>query len=141
MKKRVLLCFILALSVAFQFQSFSFLGEASASSSRTAKVKATYTPSQAMELIQNEKDLLIVDVRSKQELRDGMIKGSINVPFVNFMRGAHNLPKDRTLLIVCAVGGRSYVAMQVLAHQGYNRLYNLKGGISSWAEEKLPLVF
>jgi len=99
------------------------------------------TPEQAMALIREKKDLLIVDVRSRQELREGKIKGSVLVPFWNVMKGSHSLPKDRPMLLVCAVGGRSYAAMQILSRQGYTELYNLKGGMSAWKASGMPVVY
>ena len=55
--------------------------------------------------------------------------------------GAITLPKDKPLLLVCAVGGRSYAVAQVLQHQGYGELYNLNGGIAAWKEAGLPLQY
>lgn len=109
--------------------------------SQPKEIFASYTPAQAMSLIQQRKDLLIVDVRSPQELNQGKIQNSVLVPFWNVMKGEHSLPKDRPLLLVCAVGGRSYGAMQILARQGYKELYNLKGGMSAWVQEKMPVVY
>ncbi len=91
--------------------------------------------------IQIHADLLIVDVRNPDELKQGKIENSVLVPFWNVKKGEHSLPKDRPILLVCAVGGRSYGAMQILARQGYRELYNLKGGMSAWKKAKLPVVY
>ncbi len=100
------------------------------------------SPRQASQLIAQSPNLVIVDVRTPRELQqDGMIEGSINLPFWAVLRGQHNLPKDRPLLVVCAVGGRSYAAAQVLVRrQGYRQVYNLSGGISAWKKAGLPVV-
>lgn len=105
------------------------------------RVYASITPAETQQLIQQRKDLLIVDVRSPEELKEGKIKDSQLVPFWNIMKGQHQLPRDRPLLLVCAVGGRSYGAMQILSKQGYPEIYNLKGGISAWKNSRLPLVY
>lgn len=105
------------------------------------EVLASYSPTEALNLIKQRPDLLIVDVRSPQELQQGKIQNSVLVPFWNIMKGEHTLPKDRPLLLVCAVGGRSYGAMQILARQGYKELYNLKGGMSAWAQQKMQVVY
>jgi rhodanese-related sulfurtransferase len=56
------------------------------------------------------------------------------------MKGTVPLPKDKPILLVCAVGGRSYVAAQVMSRQGFQEVYNLSGGISAWVKAGLPLM-
>jgi len=109
--------------------------------SHGAAIHAVYTPDQALGLIQQKKNLLIIDVRSPEELKEGRLQNSILIPIWNIMRGEYNLPKDRPILLVCAVGGRSYAAMQMLAHNGYPELYSLKGGLDEWKKEGLPVVY
>ena len=99
----------------------------------------TISPQEAAALIENRPDLLILDVRTPQELRNGFIERSILTPFWSLVRGTVNLPKDRPLLLVCAVGGRSYAAGQMLIRSGYREVYNLRGGIVAWTHAGLPL--
>lgn len=106
-----------------------------------APVSASYSPAQTMELIKQKKDLLIIDVRSPQELREGKIEGSTLIPFMDIMKGNFSIPQGRPLLLICAVGGRSYAAMQILAHKGYKEIYNLQGGVAAWKQANLPLVY
>ncbi len=101
----------------------------------------TTPPAQTSELIQKRKDLLLIDVRSPQELREGSIEGSTLLPFWNIMKGEFDLPKDRPILLICAVGGRSYAAGQILAQKGYKEIYNLQGGIDAWKRAGLPLKY
>ena len=102
---------------------------------------SSLTPDQALRLIGSTPNLLVVDVRSPQELREGKIANSVLVPFWNIMKGNHTLPKDRPLLLVCAVGGRSYAAMQILSRQGYTQIYNLQGGMDAWKKSGKPVVY
>jgi rhodanese-related sulfurtransferase len=101
----------------------------------------SYAPIEAQQLIQQRQDLLIIDVRTPEELKDGQIENSILVSFWDIMKKKHQLPRNKPLLLVCAVGGRSYAAMQMLAQQGYPEIYNLKGGIYAWKSLKLPLAY
>jgi rhodanese-related sulfurtransferase len=101
----------------------------------------SYSPAQTMDLIKQKKDLLIIDVRSPEELREGKIENSTLIPFMEIMRGNYTIPQDRPLLLICAVGGRSYAAMQILSHKGYKEIYNLQGGIGAWKQANLPLVY
>ena len=104
-------------------------------------VYTSYSPAQTMELIKQKKDLLIIDVRSPEELREGKIENSTLIPFMDIMKGNYTIPQDRPLLLICAIGGRSYAAMQILSHKGYKEIYNLQGGVSAWKQANLPLVY
>lgn len=112
-----------------------------AASPATSTVSVSYTPAQTMELIKQKKDLLIIDVRSPEELREGRIENSALIPFMDIMKGNYNIPQGRPLLLICAVGGRSYAAMQILSRKGYNEIYNLQGGVAAWKQANLPLVY
>ncbi len=98
-------------------------------------------PHMAKRLIDSRSDILIIDVRTPGELQYGRIEGSNLMSFWSVMRGQHNLPKDKAIVLVCAVGGRSYAAGQVLARSGYREIYNLSGGIESWKRAGLPLKY
>ncbi len=101
----------------------------------------SYSPAQTMELIKHQKDLLIIDVRSPEELREGKIENSTLIPLMDIMTGNYTIPQDRPLLLFCATGGRSYAAMQILADRGYKEIYNLQGGVAAWKQANLPLVY
>ena len=104
-------------------------------------VYTSYSPTQTLELIKQRKDLLIIDVRSPEELQEGKIKNSLLIPVVDIMTGNYKIPRGRPLLLYCATGGRSYAAMQILARNGYIEIYNLQGGVSAWKQANLPLVY
>ena len=96
-------------------------------------------PREAKELMDRRKDLQLIDVRSPSEFAQGSLEGSANIPFINIMEGRHTLVKDKPILIVCTIGGRSYAAEQILLEQGYREVYNLDGGLANWQKERLPV--
>jgi rhodanese-related sulfurtransferase len=98
-------------------------------------------PHIAQRLIDTRSDLLIIDVRTPGEMKYGRITGSTLMSFWSVMRGQHDLPKDKAIILVCAVGGRSYTAGQVLVRNGYGEIYNLSGGIKAWRRAGLPLKY
>lgn len=102
---------------------------------------STVTPQQAEQLIETRKGLVMLDVRTPQELANGFIAGSHNVPLWPVMKGQLNLPKDTPLLVICAVGGRSYAAGQALNRWGFQEVYSLSGGIDAWHQAGLPLSY
>lgn len=99
------------------------------------------SPKEAQQLIETRKDLILLDCRTPQELSNGAIESSKLVPFWAIMQNKVDLPKNKPILLVCAVGGRSYAAGQILSRQGYQEVYNLSGGISAWKKEGLPLIY
>ena len=101
----------------------------------------TVTPQEAKKLIENRNDLLLIDVRGQEELSEGYIAGSTLIPLWDIIKGAQRPPKNKPILLICAVGGRSLALGQLMSKNGWNEIYNLKGGISAWKEEKLPLKY
>jgi rhodanese-related sulfurtransferase len=71
----------------------------------------------------------------------GAISGSRLVSMFALLKGELPLPVDKPILLVCAVGGRSYAAAQVLSRRGYREVYNLSGGVNAWYKAGLPLVY
>ena len=92
-------------------------------------------------LIEQRKDLVVVDLREANELREGYIAGSELIPMSALSKGTKSLPADRPLLLVCAVGGRSFAVGRYFSAKGYPELYNLQGGISAWKKAGLPLQY
>ncbi|HPC82186.1 MAG TPA: FAD-dependent oxidoreductase [Thermoanaerobaculaceae bacterium] len=72
---------------------------------------------------------LVLDVRTGEEVAQGAIPGALHIP-VDELRGRlGELPRDRELLVVCAVGQRGYVACRLLAQHGF-ACRNLSGGFA-----------
>ncbi len=77
-------------------------------------------------------DSLLIDVRNPSEIGVlGSIDTALNVPLPELRSRLSELPKDRTLVVFCAVGLRGYVAEQILRHNGF-RVKNLSGGFTTW---------
>lgn len=98
------------------------------------------TPQEAMRKLQTRGDIIFLDVRTPRERSYGAIHGSRLVSFYDLVKGKVPLPKDKPVMLFCAVGGRSYVAGQVLSKQGYAEVYNVSGGIKGWYKAGLPIV-
>ena len=96
---------------------------------------------EAMIILQSNPDTAFLDVRTPPERRQMHIKGSTLVPVGDVIRGRLPLSKEQPVMLICAVGGRSYVAGKVLSKMGYREVYNLDGGIEAWRRAGLPLEF
>jgi rhodanese-related sulfurtransferase len=101
----------------------------------------TVTPQEAKNLIESRKDMLLIDVRGQDELSGGYIEGSTLMPLWAIIKGTQRPPQDKPILLICAVGGRSLALGQLMSKNGWNEVYNLKGGISAWKEAELPLKY
>lgn len=69
------------------------------------------------------KDVVILDVRSRDEAKAGMIKGALNVPQDELDAHLAEIPKDRRILIHCGTGARAEMAFNILKDRGYNAAY------------------
>lgn len=72
-------------------------------------------------------DRIIIDVREPDEYATGHVKGAINIPPAELMRGAKKLegvPKDTQLVLYCVSGSRSNVSSHILRGMGYTNLVN-----------------
>lgn len=101
--------------------------------------KASYkqiSMSEAMQIIESEKDCIILDVRRADEFSKGHIPGAINVP--NESIGSGEIPelsnKDQMILVYCRSGRRSKEAAGKLADLGYTNIIEF-GGILDYKGE------
>jgi rhodanese-related sulfurtransferase len=94
----------------------------------------------ALELIDENPDLVIVDVRTVTEFDDGHIDGAINIPVDEIGDKLDELDKDDELLVYCRTGNRSGRAVGILKDAGYTRIYHMHEGISVWIQQGYPVV-
>ena len=92
----------------------------------------TILPAEAAALIDERDDLLVIDVRTEPERQQFRIADTDFVPVGDVIRGVFKTEPDRPIMLLCAVGGRSYIAGKVLISNGYREVYNLDGGIEAW---------
>ena len=132
---------VLALSAALIISvvGLAHQGYAGSAAAKVGKKFASIEPMEAKKLIETTADLQLIDVRSVQEYQQGALPGSTLIPFWEIMQGKYSLPKDKPILLICAVGGRSLAAGQYLSMKGYREVYNLSGGLSAWAKQRVPL--
>lgn len=78
----------------------------------------------------------ILDVRQPWEYEKEHISGARLVPLPQLSEKIGELDPGKPTIVHCAVGGRSRVAVQLLAGQGFKEVYNLKGGIMAWNGRK-----
>ncbi|HEB93083.1 MAG TPA: rhodanese-like domain-containing protein [Gammaproteobacteria bacterium] len=81
----------------------------------------------------------IIDVREMLEIAQGTIPGAKPIPLATLLARMDELDRERRLVIICRSGARSAQACRFLQQQGYDNVYNLRGGMIGWAHESLPI--
>ncbi|TVZ27579.1 rhodanese-related sulfurtransferase [Gillisia sp. Hel_I_86] len=82
----------------------------------------------------NDKKVVLVDVRTPREFKQGNIKNSVNIDFFDpqFITSFDGYNKEEPIYIYCQSGNRSGKASKKLAELGFTKIYDLKGGYSGW---------
>jgi rhodanese-related sulfurtransferase len=94
--------------------------------------------SEEFKKIQEENpDAVVLDVRTAGEVRGGKIPGATNIDIMDqqFAEKVEKLDKDKTYLVYCRSGNRSGQACGIMAGKGFDKLYNLNGGVGGWPYE------
>lgn len=71
-----------------------------------------------------EKGAVIVDVRSPEEFKAGSNPKSINIPLGELSQKLHTLDKSKPVVLCCASGARSGMAMSILKENGFQDVIN-----------------
>jgi rhodanese-related sulfurtransferase len=82
---------------------------------------------------------LLVDVREESEFVEVRAPGAVLVPMSSFAARAGELPKDRPLMVMCHLGGRSAAAAGFLIRSGWSDVVNVTGGMDAWERGGLPI--
>jgi rhodanese-related sulfurtransferase len=94
---------------------------------------------EAKSLMEKNKNIYLLDVRTPQEYSQGRLAGSVLIPIGEFERRIGEVPENRTIVVYCAVGSRSKPAASLLAQRGYKDVYNMTDGIVGWYRNGFPI--
>jgi thioredoxin 1 len=77
---------------------------------------------------------LVIDVRTPEECKGGMIKKAVNYDFngANFNTQIAKLDKNEPVFVYCLSGGRSGAAASQMRADGFKEVYELDGGMMKW---------
>ena len=85
-------------------------------------------------------DAYVVDVREPVEFAGGHVPGARLVPLATVPAALPELPRDRTIYVVCEVGARSERAALFLVRHGFDAR-NVAGGTRAWASAGYPVEY
>ncbi len=111
----------------------------SACSSKTSESGSEYrkiSAQEAKQMIDSDKSIIILDVRTKEEFRQGYIKNALMITDSELKEKAPSaLPdKNAKILVYCRSGRRSKTSAKLLISMGYKNVYDF-GGIIDWPYE------
>ena len=95
----------------------------------------TISPAQLAEQIKSGEALRLIDVREPVEYEIARIAGAELLPLSRFNEWAHRLNTEERIVVMCHHGIRSAQVCAMLAQGGFDKLYNLAGGIDRWSQE------
>ncbi|MDE3096001.1 MAG: rhodanese-like domain-containing protein [Chloroflexota bacterium] len=86
-------------------------------------------------------DVVVIDVREPHEYSSGHVPSATLIPVNSVFARREELPQDKKIVFVCAVGQRSALAAEMAAAAGLpaDHLYNLDGGTDAWRKAGEPV--
>ncbi|MGF1556742.1 rhodanese-like domain-containing protein [Paucihalobacter sp.] len=88
--------------------------------------------------LESNNNAVILDVRTQDEVDQGIIPNAIHMDIHNgqgFIDELETLDKEKTYYVYCRSGARSAQACTIMEQIGFNKAYNLLGGIMNWQGE------
>jgi rhodanese-related sulfurtransferase len=87
--------------------------------------------------IEKDKNAILIDLRTTDEINRGFIKGSVQLDFLakDAEKQIDKLDKNKTYYVYCAAGGRSSDAADYMEKHGFKKVINLEKGFGDWAKK------
>jgi len=92
--------------------------------------------------LENDDNAVIIDVRTDDEVADGIIKNAIHLDIYkgqDFINEIEKLDTDKNYYVYCRSGNRSGQACGIMNQLGFENAYNLEGGILEWEGDLVDL--
>ena len=101
---------------------------------------AAVGPQDAIRLM--NQNALVLDLRPPDQFAAGHIVGARNLPPDQILKAGETLKKykEKPVVVYCDTGSLAGSAARQLAAQGFTKAVNLRGGVSAWRAENLPLA-
>ncbi|GAA0302987.1 rhodanese-related sulfurtransferase [Gracilibacillus halotolerans] len=90
------------------------------------------TPEEVAKRLQNGEEIIVIDVREKNEVATGRIPGAKHIPLGHLALRKCELDKKQSYIITCQSGNRSKAACGILEALGY-KVEDMTGGMNDWS--------
>jgi len=93
-------------------------------------------------MLVNREDGVFVDIRDRGEFRKGHIAGAVNISMASLKDRSGEIEKYKAkpVIVVCKMGNTAATAVSELQKLGFERASVMRGGMSSWQNDNLPVV-
>ncbi len=98
------------------------------------------TPRQLAERLRELNPPLLLDVRQPVERQIAELPGALMIPLDQLPERLEELHPGQEMVVYCRAGHRSSRAVEFLRAAGFERVFNLRGGINAWSREVDPSV-
>lgn len=95
---------------------------------------------EAKQLLLKNRNIFLLDCRTPDEFRQARLTGAVLIPINEIERRLNEVPKNKPILVYCAVGSRSNLVAGFLANKGYGEVYNMTDGIVGWYRNGFPIA-
>lgn len=103
---------------------------------------ATILPKELLEMMNQNKELIIIDTRIKAYFKEGHINSAVNLPYTS-MKTMNKVLKNemsKDIVIYSEDGERSKKICEILTNLGFSKIKNLHGGIKNWTDSGEEVV-
>ena len=106
-----------------------------------AQKKIEVNSKQASTLLQKDKKLVVLDVRTPEEFNEGHIKGAVNIDIrqPDAFSKIDKLNRKATYIVHCRTNHRSGIAVDHMMQSGFKNVYQMMDGFPGWEGNKLPV--
>ena len=95
-----------------------------------------------VEQLEKDANAVILDVRNDAEVAEGIIPNSIHLDIYKgqeFINALEDLDTSKSYYVYCRSGNRSGQACQIMEEMGFEKAYNLEGGMLDWTGDVVDL--
>ncbi|MBX7170735.1 MAG: hypothetical protein K1X72_07235 [Pyrinomonadaceae bacterium] len=100
----------------------------------------TVSPTEIAERIKNGEEVNLIDVREPLEFEIASVEGAKLFPLSQFNEWINDLEPEKEIVVMCHHGIRSANLCMFLVRNGFEKVFNLDGGIDLWSKEVDPTI-
>ncbi len=91
-------------------------------------------------LKRGDENFIVVDVREPWEIAIASVPGTLNIAMNSMPAHIGELPQDKEIAVLCHHGNRSRRVAEFLERSGFEKVYNIAGGIAAWSHSIDPTI-
>ena len=138
---RKALALLLASLIMMLMMPLMFTSVASANVNEiTDAAYITITVDEAKQMMDENQRIVILDVRTLAEYKSGHIDGSKLIPLLELEERINAIDGNSAVIVYCRSGVKSEKDSKILLDHGFDKVYNIRGGLNAWQDAGFPVV-